>query len=448
MGTQIIILYVYNQKQFQQKGFSRGYRFLPYYVVQSVFFFVSLMTHVINLYGYLIPFMFISFFLGLEDKRYWKELGFYLGFVLLNLVLNPYSYIVTFIMTRYLMVEGGKVLVFGLNVWIFLLIFIPLLVCFVLFLKKFVDQYTFSADRGVHIINGDRNTAVLIEKKYLFKLIIPMIAFIIPLVLNYSVQGFLKNYMENPIGNQLAAYMNYVIFGIFISLAVIAIQIFREYNILGKINFLYVICVALVIVGLNALGFAYFFSLRFLMLWMPVLYFGVFLYILYISRNRLYRKENRKILALFTVICLFSTISYQMSLGDSMSGPEISFLDTSTSLTSGDGRGNDGIGNNEGGAVENATAEERAGASFRDNIVIGIFHYEHSFIYFANSSHSEYRSDLAFLLRPENQTGTNQTTERKVNYLQALYKQGGGQGPENIFLLLDESYKQMGLIIQ
>ena len=412
-GLQFYIIFFKRMQEYQNKvGTEKTHRLktetsknIIYFTIQSTLLLSMMFTHVINAPIYLAPIIFALVFITIRDRRFLRELIFYTILFLLNILINPY-FVGLFLVSG--LFDTSRILIFGL-------IFIPIFGLFLWRFEKFIKNYSYSTLEEQQYLFNPKNTSILVERKYHRKYIIPIILLITPFIF-YFVNINTKQYFP---ASLIISMLDVEIFIIIISGSIIAYGIYRDYNIHGKINFLYMMAIFAIVLALIFLGTIYTLIVRMIELYVPFFFIGFAYYVYYNFNKWLKNPKHRKIMLSFFLINLFSAVSYQTTLSEHITPSENRFVYQTSFYT------------------QNSTRFSSEAPNDTSIMIIGGFRWKHPYAYYTNDSQISYKTQYGDLIHLENQfsEGINQ-----FKPLQDYY------GINNYFILIEETYTTRGIL--
>ncbi|WP_457917472.1 hypothetical protein [Candidatus Lokiarchaeum ossiferum] len=328
-------------------------------------------THVINALIYLTPLIFIEFFLIIRDKNFKWDFISSLVLAGTSLLLNPYS--------RYVLSNIN----IPTNPLIFLAI-LPIVFVFIL-IEKFIHRYTFSTKNPTPKFFDPENTTIIFEKKYYFKFLIPALILIGPIVYIVLIIRE-KGFFPSNIG---ISVIETIIIAILCSASIIGFSLYRNYSLVGKSNFLYMICIVGLILSSIVLSIIPSFIIRMIEIFVPFIFIGVGRYFFYNQSRILLKKRNRKVLTVFCAINLISSISYQTLFADYISSSDRGFIEKFAYYSSDFDLNYD---------------ESPQKLADDQSIVTGNFHWAYPFGFYGNNSVIQFDHEIGYYLLPENHT--------------------------------------------
>ncbi|QEE16051.1 hypothetical protein DSAG12_01879 [Promethearchaeum syntrophicum] len=380
-----------------------------YYLIQSILILSIIIVHSINALVYLIPLLFSLIIITIQSRKFLKDLIFFSVLFIINLI-NDFYWTITLTTSKFI------------NYWWVIFIIIPLVGFLFYIFEKGTHKWTYSIDEPSSILFDSTNKAIIIEKKYYRKFIVPLLIIIGPIVyiyLNIKLKGFFP-------ANVAIMAIEVGFFLIIISASIIGIQIYRKYSLIGKLNFLYFTGILVILVILIILQVVHTFIVRMIQLYIPIFFLGLGFYILYNFKYWLNNPRNRKILLVILLTHTLSSVCYQANFSDFITNSEGSFIEQT---------------------VFYSNRENFSDSYSTTVLIIGNFHWSYPFNYFfemnSNPNNASFSYELGYYLHSENHTNVFENGT-EINYLQQLYDLNKS---DNIYILIGDIDITRGILL-
>ena len=171
----------------------------------------------------------------------------------------------------------------------------------------------------------------------------------------------------------------YVLYGIF------GILVNRKYSPTGKITFIQLLGIVMIVLGILTIGIIYTYIVRIIELFVPFLFIGIFLYFEYQYKMNIKFLKRKKIIAgYFILSILFSTL-YELNFDDYVTRSEINLLSTSSFF------------------IDNQLEDQNS------SLIIGNFHYYYPMEYLQEifDLNNVYLNEYTYLIFQDNWTIVN-----------------------------------------
>ena len=331
------------------------------------------------------------------------DLAFFLVALILNSILNPYSFEILGFFSNWSLTLSVVIIVITITM-------IPLIFFLI---EKIIRNDTFNIKHPTPKWFDPSNSSFWVEKHILWKIIIPGVSIISPLIY-YFLNIQTKKYFP---ANTWIILLDSVFFTIFIAISIMGILFFRQYSLNGKILFLFLIATLSLLFGFGILGIIYTVIVRTFKLIVPFLFIGIGLYIFYHKDRWLKNNNHRKIFFGFLLINMLVGITYQITFTDFVTQAEINFVQTSSEFAENNDSTNSTI------------------------LMFGSFHFDYPYEYYANRSNLQYIPSYSEYIHPANHTNLDENGT-SYNALQSLCS---STQYDNIIILLDKSYLDQGV---
>lgn len=380
-----------------------------YLIFQTILIISSMVVHVSSLTIYLILVLISLLFISYRNRQYSFEFIFYLIALVLNSFLNPYSFEILGIFSNLTLI-----------ITILTIIMAVLILPFGFFMvEKFMHKYTFNIKQPTREWFDPSNSSFWVEKHIFWKVIIPCISFISPLIY-YFMNIQTKKYFPADVWIIL---LESVFIAVLLAISIMGILFYRQYSLVGKIIFMFLITIIGLLIIFAVFGIIYTVIIRTFRLIVPYIFVGIGLYLLYHEKRWLKTNKHKQILSIFLLGNLFVGIAYQATFSDYVTPAEINFVSNSSKFS----KPTDLLSNN---MSSNSTI-----------LMFGSFHFDYPYEYYANRSNLQYIPAYSQYIHPANQTITfgNGTS---INTLQLLLSD---TDYDNILIFLDQSYLDQGI---
>jgi hypothetical protein len=377
---------------------------LFYYIIQTCLIVAIMFTHVMNATIFLIPILFNLLFFSFRDRRFIPEVIFYSILFILQSILNPYS--ISLFFNSNLFQDSRLIIVFFGS--------LAFLGFFTYKFEKFIHKNSYSTVQPQAFQISPTNTTIAIEKKYLWKYILPIVLVIIPISMILGTKQYLP-------GNSFLTFIEIEISAIVIGVSIVAFLIYRAYDINGKINFLNMWVILFIIFELFLMGTLSAFINRIIELWIPLIFIGSGYYLKYITKTRLASPRNRKIMLAGFLIAIISGVSYQTSFDEYIPSSEANFISNTSRFIHSDSLL----------PLDSDTP-----------MIIGGFQLKHPYGFYSNGSELRYSVKLVDILW---RNVTN--TPENPSLLEFLVEYQISENISDIYVVIEESYFTIGIAL-
>ncbi|WP_371803606.1 hypothetical protein [Candidatus Lokiarchaeum ossiferum] len=380
-----------------------------YFSIQFLLLLSIIFVHVINAIVYIAPIIFIELILTLRNKKFLFDLFFYLGMVFLNIFINPFSSNI---------IDFSTILT---TWWIYLLL--PILLFAFYLVEQFINKYSYNLRDPSPNLFDPANSTIKIEKTIFRKYIIPIVIVVVPIIfiiLTLKNKGFFP-------ANLYITLLEVCIVSIFCSASLVGILLYRDYSLTGKVNFLYSLCVIILISFLIIANVLHSFIIRIIEIYVPFIFIGLAFYILYNFPRWFEKKKNRKYLLAIIIVNLFSGIMYQATFMDFITTSEKNFVESSSFFFT--------------KQIYSGNSSQNISNQSTVNL-IGNFHWSYPYQYYSNDDILNYSHDMGYFLHPENHSRI-MIDGKTVNRLQSLYYT---QNYSNVFIFVGNIDVDRGML--
>jgi hypothetical protein len=419
----IFNLNYYNRiKGFEENCYIKYPNNLKYYLIQSILAISIIITHVTSAVVYITPFIFISFFLAFQNRKFVNELVFYIIIFLVNLFVNPFGLLVFF--------SFGSLTQYG----ILILVAIPVAIFGIYIYNYFLKNYSFSM-KNPKLGNFDKSNSIFwIEKRFFRKVILPVIAIAGPLIYYFINIGTKKYY---PADVRIMT-LDIATVAIIIASAIVGFNCYRDYNLTGKLNFIYFTFAIVFIGALFLIGIVYTYILRIITLLIPFLFLGFGYYLLYSSKTWFSKPRSKKLVLCLFMLNIITSVGYQITLQEDVSVSESVFIQNSLYFTQQSRNNFDEMSD-----LDNKPSINSTNSSI---LLIGIFHWRYPVYYYGDEGQISYEQYKTKHIPPENHTYIDENGT-EVNALQELYSTPEFDDVDNVMIIMEEKYKTRGLLL-
>lgn len=381
-------------------------KILYYYLFQFSLLLGSFFLHIVNFIVSIIPIILILLtFTCRNKKRYFKECIFYISNLILFIFLD-----LSIFYTFFEIIRDFSTISVIISI-VFIILMIPLGIS----IEKFIQNETYPINEIKSKNEKFRpdNSSISIDQKYFWKIILPIIAIVsIPLIL-FTISRT-KTYFSV---NKFLLISQFTLEICIIAIIVISVLIHRNFNIFGKIQYIFLIyfLISLIILIFSSNGYSI--SIRFVNNSFFMLLFNFSLYLNY-TKVRKNRKITNRIKIILFFAFIFSSVLYHASYTEFITTQQESFWRSQSNLNS-----------------QNLPSSS--------NLIIGSFHWQYCVNYYYNYSEENNPFDSYFLYNLPLETHNNsQSTENN------LYIFKDNHDFKNIYLFFGKYEMNYGMIDQ
>jgi hypothetical protein len=381
---------------------------LKYCIIQGTIALCIIVSHVTSAIVYITPIIFTLFMISIRSPRFLKEMLFYLGLFVLNVLLNPFGLEAA---TR---VDIGFLLAYKYLI----IIAVPVGIVVFIYLERFFHRYTYSLQNpNSGGFNSAENSTFWFDDKIYRKYIIPCLVLIGPVVY-YFFNAQSKQYLPS---NFYAIMVDTMVSAILISAALVGINIYRQYLLIGKAGFLYLLFIIGLLTSLYLLNVVYTYFFRILNLYVPFIFLGAGLYLFYHASRTFTKPLIRKLLYTGLILFLFNSLIYHAQFQEHVTVSKNNFVETTTEFL----------------------VEPNEAVNGGKTMIIGNFYYCYVYVYYIGDAPVIYYQYDSHLIRVDNHTAIDENGH-EYNVLQALYEK---RDLENLFIIIDDEYQTRGIAV-